>query len=503
MERIALIDMGSNTMRLVVYDVIEGGYYVLVDEMRESVRLGETEKDGSLKQTRVLQAISVLKTYKKVCLVNKVEKILAVATAAVRQARNQKAFLAEVYNVTGIKLRVLSETEEATYVYQGVINSMDIPKGLIMEIGGGSTKFVYYNRRNILQVAILPFGALTLTEKFADPTLPPEKVTENIEKFFYEQLESLPWLKELDPDTQLIGVGGSFRNLSRIVIKINNYPLNMVHNYKVQRSDLIRIYDKMRVLNLDKKMKIKGLSSLRADVFPGAIAAMKALVDHCGFETFITSSCGLREGFMFNYAVPLTIEKPINDVLGHSLMTYVKLLQQDRAHCEQVFYLCIQLFNQLRVLHKFPRAYIKILRCTAFMMDAGKRFKYYQNQKHSAYMILNSNLFGITHHDLVMAALVTDMYPTGEVNKNDWEKFGDLLCDEDIEIAKKLSVIFKLAKSFDKSRSGAITEINCDVLGDSVIMKTEINGDASLELKEAANVAGDFKRVFKKNLELI
>lgn len=503
MERVALIDMGSNTMRLVVYDVMDGGYYVLIDEMRESVRLGETEKDGSLKQTRVLQALNVLKTYKKVCLVNKVDKILAVATAAVRQARNQKAFLSEVYNVTGIKLRVLNEMEEATYVYQGVINSMDIPKGLIMEIGGGSTKLVYYNRRNILQVAIFPFGALTLTEKFADSTIEPTQVTANIEKFFVEQLETLPWLKELDPDTQLIGVGGSYRNLARIVKRINAYPLNMIHNYKIQRSDLIRVYDKMRVLNLDKKMKIKGLSSLRADVFPGALAAMKSLVDYCGFETFVTSSCGLREGFMFNYSVPITIEKPINDVLGHSLMTYLKLLQEDQQHCEKVFNLCIQLFKQLRVLHKFPRAYIKILRCAAFMIDSGKRFKYYQNQKHAAYMILNSNLYGITHHDLVMAALVTDMYPTGEVAKSDWDKFGELLCDEDIEIAKKLSVIFKLAKSFDKSRSGAITEINCDVLGDSVIMKTEINGDASLELKEATNVSSDFKRVFKKNLELI
>ncbi|MEG1710471.1 MAG: Ppx/GppA family phosphatase [Clostridia bacterium] len=503
MERVALIDMGSNTIRLVVYDVHEGGYYTLVDEMREAVRLGETEKDGSLKQTRVLQALNTLKTYKKQCAVDKVDKILAVATAAVRQARNQKAFLSEVYNVTGIKLRVLSETEEATYVYQGVINSMDIPKGLIMEIGGGSTKFVYYNRRNILQIAIFPFGALTLTERFTNEESTPETIAENIERFFAEQLESLPWLKELDPDTQLIGVGGSFRNLARIVRRVNNYPLDMVHNYHMERNELVRVYEKMRALNFDKKMKIKGISAVRADVLPSALAAMKAFVDYCGFETIVTSSCGLREGFMFNYAVPLTIEKPISDVLGHSLLTYVEFSGENKMHCEQVFFLCIQLFKQLRVLHKFPRSYIKILRCTSFMIDIGKRFKYYQNQKHASYMILNSNIYGITHHDLVMAALITDMYPSGEVNKHDWVNYSCILTDEDVEIAKKLSVIFKLAKSFDKSGSNAITEINCDVLGDSVIMKTEINGDATLEVKEAQGASYDFKRVFKKNLEIL
>lgn len=503
MERIALIDMGSNTIRLVVYDVYEGGYYIPVDEMRESVRLGETEKDGSLKQSRVLQALSVLKTFKKVCAVDNVEKIVAVATAAVRQARNQKAFLSEVYNVTGIKLRVLSETEEATYVYQGVINSMDIPKGLIMEIGGGSTKFVYYNRRNILQIAILPFGALTLTEKFHDGSTSQYEITEKVEKFFAEYLESLPWLKELDPDTQFIGVGGSFRNIARIVRKVNNYPLDMVHNFHVERNEIVGVYEKMRGLNLDRQMRIKGISSSRADVLPSALAAIKTVIDYCGYESVTTSSCGLREGFMFNYAVPSTIEKPLSDVLGHSLLTYVMVLGENKQHCEQVFALCIQLFKQLRVLHKFPRSYVRILRCAAFMVDAGKRFKFYNNEKHAAYMVLNSNIYGASHHDLIMAALVLDMYVSGEVSKADWEAYKSLISDEDPEVAKRLAVMLKLAKCFDRSHTSAITEINCDVLGDSVIMKTEINGDASLELKEANAAARDFKRVFRKNLEIL
>ncbi|MBR2030003.1 MAG: hypothetical protein IJ999_03765, partial [Clostridia bacterium] len=225
MERVGFIDLGSNTARLVIIDILDGGYYVVVNEMKEAVRLGDMEKDGTLKTQRVVQAIATLKIFKKTCECNKVDKIIAVATAAVRQARSQKAFLNDVFVSTGIKLRVLSESEEANYVYQGVINSMEIPKGIIMEIGGASTKLIYYNRRNILKETILPFGSVTLNEKFHADEEKPEEQAQRIEEYVKGELEQLDWLKEVDPDVQFIGVGGSFRSLSEISRKIKRYPL--------------------------------------------------------------------------------------------------------------------------------------------------------------------------------------------------------------------------------------------------------------------------------------
>ena len=496
--------MGSNTARLVIIDILDGGYYVVVNEMKEAVRLGDMEKDGTLKTSRVVQAIATLKIFKKTCECNNVDKIIAVATAAVRQARSQKVFLNDVFVATGIKLRVLSETEEAHYVYQGVINSMEIPKGLIMEIGGGSTKLIYYNRRNILKESILPFGAVTLSEMFTVNEERPEDQALKIEEFVKGKLEELTWLKEIDPDAQFIGVGGSFRSLSKISRRIKKYPLDMVHNYQMSRSDFYNIYDMIKVLDLDKKMKIKGMSTARADVFPCALSVIKAFVDYMDFHVITTSGCGLREGYMFNYAVPQTLEKPISDILGHSLATYINYMRLDAAHCEQVFNLCIQLFRQLRVLHKFPRAYVRVLRVAALMHDSGKCFKFFNYQKHSAYFILNSNLYGIAHKDLVLAAFVTEMFNKDEINMNDWVKYRELLTEEDVEAGKKLAVILKLAVALDKSRNNVITEINCDVLGDSVIMKTETNGaDSMLEIKEAVGASGDFRRVFKKNLEIL
>ena len=169
--------------------------------------------------------------FRKLCDAYGIERTIAVATAAVRQAKNQRSFLDEVASVCGIKFKVLSAEEEAMYVYKGVINTMDIPKGLILEIGGGSTKIVYYNRRNLLAHETLPFGAITLTELFAMDNLPPAEQAEKIEEFFTEQLKRVPWLKTVDPEVQLIGVGGSFRNLCRMAKIMRKYPLRNIHNY--------------------------------------------------------------------------------------------------------------------------------------------------------------------------------------------------------------------------------------------------------------------------------
>ncbi len=503
MEKIALIDLGSNTARLVVYDILEGGYFVVSEERMESVRLGETEADGSLKQTRIMQAIATLKSFKEICAIKGVSRVLAVATAAVRRASNQKTFLSDVFNATGIRVTPLSEEEEANYVYQGVINSMDIPRGLIMEIGGGSTKLVYYNRRNILHTKIFEFGAVTLSNLFNKANKTPEQIIDDMVEYVKSQLETVEWFKEIDPDTQLIGVGGSCRNLARIIRKVKKYPLDMVHNLHMDIEDFNYIYNMIRPLDLDKKRRIKGLSSARADVFPCALAFIKAFVDHLGFTKIVASGSGIREGVMFNHVCPQTLEKPISDVLGHSLQTVARHMGVNIEHAEQTYNLCVQLFKQLRVLHKFPRAYVKVLRIASMLHDIGKQFKFYNHPKHTSYMILNSNLYGISHKDLVLAAMVTDVANKEEINLSDWARYNNILAPEDVEAVKKLSVILRLALAFDFGMRNAVTEINCDVLGDSVIMKTELTCDATLELKTAQLIVLDFKKVFRKNLEIL
>ncbi len=504
MEKIAIIDLGSNTARLLIIDIMEDGHFVISDQLKEAPRLGEgVERDGLLKPARIQETIKVLKMFKRLCDANGIEKIIAIATAAVRHAKNQKGFLDEVVATCGIRFKVLSSAEEAMYVYKGVINTMDIPKGLILEIGGGSTKIIYYKRRNLLAYETLPFGAITLTELFGNDGLTPEQQTLKVEEFITEQLKKIEWLQTVDPETQLIGVGGSFRNLCRIAKIMKKYPLKTIHNYVVSNEEFEHTYGLLKGLDLDRKKKIKGISSGRADILPSAFAVIHSLKKFMNFGDITISASGLRTGLMFNYAIPSTVDKPISDVLGYSLNMLTEFYGCNKQHTEQVVNLSVQLFKQLRVLHKFPRQYLKILKVAAALHSVGNRVQFYNYEKHSGYIIMNSNLYGISHRDMVLASFVAASNSIEDISLTEWAKYKEFLTDEDMDAVRKMGIMLRLAKSLDRGMSGVVKTINCDILGDSVIMKTEVSNDALLEISSAMEVGGDFRKVFKKNLEIL
>jgi exopolyphosphatase/guanosine-5'-triphosphate,3'-diphosphate pyrophosphatase len=184
-------------------------------------------------------------------------------------------------------------------------------------------------------------------------------------------------------------------------------------------------------------------------------------------------------------------------------MRLVKYYDCDEKHVEHVVGLSVQLFKQLRVLHKFSRQYLKVLKIAASLNDCGLRIRYYNHQKNSWFMILNSMISGATHREIVLAAFVACCQKREDVNLAEWQKYKDIVTEEDLDAVKKLGVLLRIAESLDRSRSGVVTGIDCDVLGDSVIMKTSVTGDAALEIREASDVNGEFKKTFRKNLEIL
>ena len=206
---------------------------------------------------------------------------------------------------------------------------------------------------------------------------------------------------------------------------------------------------------------------------------------------------------MFNQALPSTIDKPILDVMNYSLTTLVKYYGCDEKHVEHVVNLSVQLFKQLRVLHKFPRQYVKVLKVAAMLHDCGMRIKYYNHQRHSCYMILNSTLYGVTHREIVLAAFTACCHKKEDINAYNWNLYRDILQEDDVEIVKRLGVMLRIAESLDRSNAGVVKGINCDILGDSVIMKTEVEGDATLEIRDALAASAEFKKSFRKNLEIL
>ena len=301
----------------------------------------------------------------------------------------------------------------------------------------------------------------------------------------------------------IIGVGGSFRNLCRMTKIMKKYPLKAIHNYVVTDTDFMHVYDLLKSLDLDRKKRIKGLSVGRADILPSAFAAISAFKKYMNLGNIVISGSGLRTGIVFNYALPTTLDKPVSDVLTYSLGALTEFYGCNKTHTEQVVTLAIQLFKQLRVLHKFPRQYLKILKVAAYLYDAGKRIQFYNFEKHSGYIILNSSINGISHRDLVIASFVASNTAIEDINPFDWAKYRDLVGEDDIDVVRKMGIILRIASCFDKSLSSVVKGINCDILGDSVIMKTEVDGDATLEINSAKEIGQDFRKIFKKNLEIL
>ncbi len=503
MEKIAVVDLGSSKIDLILANVLPTGNFAVFEEMSETVKIvNDFDGEGLLRIARSNEALTILKMYKMVCEVNKIKNIYAVGSHNLKNLKNYKSFLDEIYNTCGFKFKLMTEEEELNALYNGVVNSLDIPKGVVFNISGGSTRIVQYNRRNIINQAIIPFGTYT-NAKVMDEISDPEKACEKMTKNFVKELEKIEWLKNIEPEYSFIGVGNSFVSTGLLSRKIRKYSVDAPHNYVMEAKDLKNVYDLVKTLDLDKTKKIKGLSAERSDVFASGVCMIKAVFEHCNFENVTVSTKGMKEGIIYSSVVPGTNEKPISDLLGYSLDNIKTFYDSEYNNSKQVSELALILFRQLKVLHKLPRGYIKVLRIAAMMHDCGQRIKFYDHEKHSFHVILNSEVLGATHREVVLAAFASASQNLSDFNLTEWIKYKDILLEEDLEAVRKLSLIVRLAEALDKTHRGVVQDISCDILGDSVIMKTIVTIDASIEIREALKSSQDFKKVYKKTLEVL
>ena len=165
--------------------------------------------------------------------------------------------------------------------------------------------------------------------------------------------------------------------------------------------------------------------------------------------------------------------------------------------------MAILLFKQLKVVHKLPRVYVKPLKIAAYMFDCGKFINFNNYQKHCFYAILNSNIAGVTQKDILLAALACTCQNLDNFNLAEIMKYKEILSDEDIEAIRKLGILVNMAVNLNASRKNIINDIVCDILGDSIIMKTVVSADPTFEIIQSMKIADDFKKIFKKSLQII
>ncbi len=506
LEKIAFIEINNFVAKLIIAEVKTNAYFNTIVKRNVPIDLGKDfEKDHFFKRPQIDSAINVLKQFKQICNVYGIEKTYMIGTFLPEmRPRNLNSFIDEVYTKCGFKLEPMDEAEQNDCIYRATLNTTDPNKAFATEIGLDFVRLVQYNRRGVVNAISFPFGPLSLLSLFNKEEYPEEKERVSaIEEYIDGEFKRIEWVNEIKT-LKFIGIGRYFNDLAKMVIKYKKYPFDRTQNYEMDVVNANYIIDQVVAMGLDENKKLKGLEDGRVDVFAVALIIIKKLFALLGTEKVTVSKNAVLEGKLLEKIIVTTQEKPILDMLEFGVAgAIMNLREQQQVHSKQVAVLASIIFRELKVVHKLPKAYLKVLKVAGSLHDIGYVVNYFNHSKHSQYAILNKEILGLTHREQVLASFVASLHHGESVDVPLWIKYQSLFTEEDEMAVKKLGIMLNLAESFDVSMANAITDIHCDILGDSVIFKTESETDKSYELEEAKKIGKQFEGLFKKRLEIL
>lgn len=498
MEKLAVLELNESFLRVSIYKVSNGRMQLILDKSQRFDLGKEIEAEELIKPKTRNELLNVIKIYRKLIETYKATKIVAVASKVLLSARNYKGFVDEVYNNTAMTIQILSDEEFLKAVYSSVVNSIDNSKGFFAYVGADFTGIVKYNRRTMLANQIVPYGIDNILK---DENGSARSIDE-MQKLMTNELGKIEILKEVDQESNFVGCGDAFIAFGKIAKKIARYPLDIDNNYEVSKEVMGKTYDFVKGIDSEKIGKIKGIDFIDSAKIISSLAIVKAVYQASQSSVIAVSSANLRSGVAIaNVVVPSQAQ--FSDLLSNSLDNVYEFYKDENSINEYVYQMALILFKQLKVMHKLPRFYVKPLRIAAYLYDCGKIINYNNMEKHGFDVILNSGICGATHKELLVAGFVCMCQNLDNLSLNEWIRYKDILNDEDLDAVRKLGVILNLARALNASRKPIITDIICDILGDSIIVKTVVEGNAEFEIMEAMKIAGDYKKVFKKSLQII
>jgi exopolyphosphatase/guanosine-5'-triphosphate,3'-diphosphate pyrophosphatase len=301
--KVSVIDLGYNSLKLVSYEVkSDNSSFAAYDQESVPARLGEgLSQTGFLGTDPIRRAIAGLKFFKEISELYGVRHCLPVATSAVREAANKEQFVKQVFDETGLKLRVLSGKEEALFSYSGAVRSLEDANILFFDIGGGSLELVFSYDSNIRKIFSLPLGGLRLTQLYADRDGSfKEKAYARMEKGVMELLPSREELM-LKDDTILVGVGGNLRALARWDQKLKEYPFNKIHNYSIKRESVEAMTEELSQLPVNKIGEIDVIGRDRAQTLTAGSLVIESIMKKLGFRRLTVTTHGLRDGVLSSF----------------------------------------------------------------------------------------------------------------------------------------------------------------------------------------------------------
>lgn len=501
-ESIAIIDLGSNSIRMNIIGINSEGGYSIYDQASEMVRLSEgLSTDLLLKEKPIQRTINALNYFRKLLDVNKVQKVYALATAAVRMAVNQAHFLERVAMETGFYFKVLSGEQEAYYDYLGVVNSMEISDALIMDIGGGSTELIWMKNREIVRSVSLPLGSVTLSERFKS-IKPQKKRMEMAEKHINDTFKSIDWLRQLN-GSPIIGLGGVIRTLGKIDRAKHGYPLENLHNYRLHEKEVQKICTQIFDAEQKKLENIQGISKRRTDIIALGLMPFKCLFEMIDSPEIRISGNGLRDGYFYEKYFT-SIGKPIvvEDVLLQSKQNFMRRFGVNEKHANHVKELTLKLFDGLSEHFVFDFNDRKILSTAAMLHDIGMHIEYYDHHIHGYYLIMNGRLEGLTNAERISVAFLVGNHRVSGI-KNQMNDYEGIVNKNDIQRLWKLAILLMLCEQLDRAENGAVEDLKVMMNKDSIDIVLLSSETLDLEISSANQYSDRFEKIFQKKIRFV
>jgi exopolyphosphatase / guanosine-5'-triphosphate,3'-diphosphate pyrophosphatase len=499
-ERVAVIDMGSNSWRLVVFGYESGTpWWNLVDEIREAVRVGAgLGEDGVLRPDRVDRALHTAAVFSAFCHATGVEDVVAVATSAIRDARNGGELLSDIRRTTGLKPRVISGDEEARYGWLAVANSTTIEDGFGLDIGGGSIQGLRIEGRRLVESESLPLGAVRVSERFLPEEKANSKQMKALRAHVAGEFGQLGWWSG---GGRIVGIGGTIRNLAAAAMKRLRLPDIDVQGFQLTREALDELIEELAARPASKRAQVKGIKYDRADVILGGALVLATAMDEGGFDSIEVTEAGLREGIFFERL--LGERELFEDVRAESVQNLAHRFDHHRDHAQHVWTLSRSMFDGLATagLHDLGAAERELLWAACLLHDIGVAVNYDDHHRHSYYLTLNAGLPGFGPRELILIGLVARYHRKGDP---DASELGDLAQPGDDERLRVLSGVIRLAEQLERSRDQAITDVHVAAHDGRVALEatTDPSLDATVPIWAARRNADLLAEALDRDVEI-
>ena len=485
--RLAAIDIGTNSVHMIVVQVRPDFSFEVVDREKEMVRLGAGGLDGR-KMTReaMSAALLALSKFERLAKSHQVDEILAAATSATREAENGGAFLKAIERKTGIRARIITGTEEARLIHIAAVYGVDTPKpAVVIDIGGGSVEITLGSGREVKFARSFKLGVIRLTERFVTTDPLSGRDERKMTQFVSEQVDR--YVKHIVDEgyDRVIGTSGTILSLGTVATALDRgSEPDEVRNLRVSAKSMRRLRKAAVEMDLDERLRLPALDPRRADVMVAGAVLLDSLMKKLGAEEITLCDLALREGLVLDYIQRHRREiarvDKYPDIRRRSIIELGERCSFEADHSKRVAGLALALFDQTKAIHKLGDREREWLEYGSLLHDIGNHISYQSHHRHSYYLIKNGDLRGFEPEEIDVIALIA-RYHRRATPKRDHEGYQDL--DKASRHAVVvLAAFLRLAETLDRSRHGAIRGLQVRQRMGQLRIRVQSIGDAELEV---------------------